>query len=141
VSREKVEICKRVWKTFKEGMERGDPGAGFDAGLSSPDFEWILPPGFPGPRAYRGREGFVEFMRAWTEDFEDFTLELERFVDAGGDRVVGLFHHRGIGRGSGAPVELHQGLLYELEDGKVVRCRNFIDHESALRAAGLGPKA
>lgn len=137
MSREDVEICRRVWEEFKAGVERGDPGAGFDLGLQSPDFEWVVPHGFPGPSVYRGREGFVEFFQAWTEDFDDFSLELDRFVDAGDGVVVGLFHHRGVGRASGVPVELDQGLVYELEDGKITRCRNFTDHAGALRAAGV----
>ena len=84
-----------------------------------------------------GARGFAEFMHTWTEDFDEFTLRLERLIDAGENRVVGLFHHTGIGKGSGAAVELHQGLVYELEDCRIVRCRNFFDHASALEAVGL----
>jgi hypothetical protein len=79
-------------------------------------------------------------MRIWTEDSEDWSVELERLIDAGDDRVVGLFHQRGIGKGSGAPVELHQGLVYELERGRVIRMRNYIDPAEALEAAGLSSR-
>ena len=137
MSQENVEICRRGFEVFRAGWERGDAGAVFDAGINAPDFEWITPRGFPGPRVYRGREGFAEFMHTWTEDFDEFTLRLERLIDAGENRVVGLFHHTGIGKGSGAAVELHQGLVYELEDCRIVRCRNFFDHASALEAVGL----
>ena len=76
-------------------------------------------------------------MRTWTEDFEDFSIELERVIDAGDDRVVGLFRQTATGKGSGAPVELHTGLVYELEDGRIIRMRNFLDPAEALEAAGL----
>jgi hypothetical protein len=69
------------------------------------DAEWMPVPGFAGPAVYRGREGFVEFMRTWTEDFEDWSIRLERLIDAGNDRVVALLHQWATGKGSGVPVE------------------------------------
>jgi ketosteroid isomerase-like protein len=90
-----------------------------------------------GLEGYRGREGFAEFMRFWTEDFDHFTLRLERLIDVGDDRVVALFHHIAAGKASGVPVELHQGVVYELEGGRVIRCRSYPDHAGALEAAGL----
>jgi hypothetical protein len=36
------------------------------------------------------------------------------------------------------PVELHQALVYELEEGgRVIRIRNYFDQADALEAAGL----
>jgi ketosteroid isomerase-like protein len=137
MSQENVEVVRRLFEVFRKGMERGDLGAWFDSEDLADDFEWITPPGVPGLGTYRGREGFLEFMRIWTEDFEDWSVELERLIDAGDDRVVGLFHQRGIGKGSGVPVELHQALVYELERGRVIRMRNYIDPAEALEAAGL----
>jgi ketosteroid isomerase-like protein len=72
----------------------------------------------------------------WTKDF-DWSIELERVIDAGGNRVVGMFHQRAIGKASGVPVELHMGLVYELEDGRIIRMRNFLDPAEALETAGL----
>ena len=76
-------------------------------------------------------------MRAWTEDYENWSIELERVIDAGEDRVVGVFHHRAIGKASGVPIELVQGFVWELEDGRVVRMRNYVTPEQALEAAGV----
>ena len=137
MSRENVEMVRRGFEVFQAGWERGDPVAAFDAGFFAEDMDWFTPPGFPGPAVFRGRDGFLEFMRIWTEDFEDWSVELERLIDAGDDRVVALFHHRATGRGSGVPVELRQGFLYELEGGQVVRMRNYFTLEEALEAAGL----
>ena len=137
MSQENVELCRRGFEAFADGLARGDPGAVFDTGIFAADLEWLPPRGFPGPALYRGRDGFVEFMRTWTEDFEGFSLRLERLIDAGDERVVGLFHHRATGKASGVPVELHQGLVYELEGGRVIRCRNYTDHAAALEAVGL----
>ena len=138
MSEENVEIVRRGWEGFTAGLARGDPSGGaYESGAFAPDCEWLTPAEFPGPRSYVGQEGFAEFMRLWTEDFDQFELRLERLVDAGDDRVVGLFHHTAVGKGSGAPVELHQGLVYELEGGRVIRCLNYGDHGSALEAADL----
>ena len=138
MSEENVEVVRRAWEGFKTGLARGDPAGGaFESGALAPDCEWVPSNRFPGPAMYRGREGFAEFMRSWTEDFDQFTLRLERLIDVGDDRVVGLFHHTATGKASGVPVELHQGLVYELKDGRVIRCRNYPDHAGALEAAGL----
>jgi ketosteroid isomerase-like protein len=72
----------------------------------------------------------------WTEDFEWF-IELEEVIDAGDDRVVAIFHQQATGRASGVPVELHMALLYQLQDGHIVRMENFLDPKQALEAAGL----
>jgi ketosteroid isomerase-like protein len=137
MSQENVEIVRQGIVAFQSGLARGDPGVIFDSGIVAPDAEWIPAPNTAGLRpVYRGREGFVEFMRTWTEDFE-WSIDLERVIDAGDDRVVAMFHQQATGKGSGATVELHMALLYELENGRVIRMRNFLDPAEALKAAGL----
>jgi ketosteroid isomerase-like protein len=140
MSEENVEIVQRLFDLYLEALDRGDLNVWFDSDDLAEDFEWVMPPGggLGLPPAYRGREEFREFMQTWTqEQFHDWSIELERLIDAGGDRVVAFFHQRAIGRASGIPVELQMATLYELEDGRVVRMRHFIDREEALDAAGL----
>jgi ketosteroid isomerase-like protein len=137
MSRENVELVRRVFEVFQAGLRRGEPDAAFNTGLVAPDAEWYTPPGFPGPPVFQGREGWLDFLRLWTEDFEDWSIELERAVDAGSNRVVALFHHRAVGKGSGVPVEFRQGFIYELEAGRVIRMRNYLTFDEALEAAGL----
>jgi ketosteroid isomerase-like protein len=138
MSEENVEVVRRVFEAFNAGFERGDPGAVFDLETVADDLEWMPFPGLPGmPQSYHGREGFVEFMRTWTEDFEGWSIEYERLIDAPDDRVVALIHQSATGKESGAPVELHFGQVSELEDGRVIRIRNFPDLAQALEAAGL----
>jgi ketosteroid isomerase-like protein len=137
MSQENVELVRRVFEEFKAGLTRDDPAAAFDSGMVALDFEWIPFRGLPGPESYRGRDGFVEFMRTWTEDFEGWSIEIERLIEAGGDRVVALVHQSATGHGSGVPVELHFGAVYELEAGRVTRIVNYADPAEALEAAGL----
>jgi ketosteroid isomerase-like protein len=137
MSQEKVEIVRRQIEGFQAGMERGDPGAVFDAGTVAADAEWIVREGMDGRTVWTGREEFVEFMRAWTEEFEGWSIQVERLIDAGEDRVVALTHQSGTGKGSGVPVALDLGLIYELKDGRVIRITNYLTHAEALEAAGL----
>jgi ketosteroid isomerase-like protein len=137
MSEENVEVVRRLFAAFQAAWDRDDPGAMFDSGAVAADAEWIPFRGFPGPQSYRGRDGFIEFWRTWTEDFEDWSVALERLVDAGDDRVVVLLHQTATGKESGVPVELHFGQVHDLEAGRVVRMRNYDDPAEALEAAGL----
>jgi len=76
-------------------------------------------------------------MRTWIGSFADWSFRIERLIDAGDDQVVVLAHQTATGKGSGVPVELHLGQVQELEDGRVIRVRNYLEHAEALEAAGL----
>ena len=137
MSKENVKIVRRAHAEFLTGLSRSDPAAAFDSGIVAPDFEWILPANAPGLKpVYRGREGWIEFMRTWTEDF-DWSIELEQAIDAGDGRVVVRTRQRAIGKGSGVPVELVMGGLWTVESGQVTRAENFFDPGDALEAARL----
>jgi ketosteroid isomerase-like protein len=97
MSEEDVEIVRRAHAEFLTGLSHGDPAAAFGSGIVAPEFEWVLPAEAPGlQQVYRGREGWVEFMRTWTEDF-DWSIELEEAIDAGDGRVVVRTRQRAIG--------------------------------------------
>jgi ketosteroid isomerase-like protein len=136
MSEENVEIVRRLFEAFRDGMERGDFTAGFDAGLVSEDLEWIALPGV-GLGTYRGREGFIEFMRLWTGEFEDWWIELDQVIDAGNDRVVAIYRQTAIGKASRVPVELHQGAINVLQGGRVTRIQHYASPAEALHAAGV----
>ena len=136
MSEENVEIVRRLFEIFQGGVKRGDFVAGFDAELVSEDLEWIAVPGV-GLGTYRGREGFIEFMRVWTDNFEDWWIEMDELIDASDDRVVAIYRQTAIGKASRVPVEFHQGSIHELQDGRVVRVRHFPTPAEALEAAGL----
>ena len=137
MSQENVEIVRRLWQDFQAGLERGDPGAWFDREAVADDLEWIVSTPLDGRYVWRGREGFVEFLRTWTEQFDDWSIRVERWIDAGEDRVVALTRQTATGKGSGVPVELNLGQVWEFEAGRVARARLYLDHKDALEAAGL----
>ena len=137
MSQENVEIVRQVNEGVQRALEGDDPGAVFDTGLLADDWEWVLSNPFEGKSVWRGRQEFVEFLRAWTGEFEDFSIRFEQLIDAGDDRVVIIYRQRGTGKGSGVPVEWHGGLISELRDGRVTRTRSYLDPAEALEAAGL----
>jgi ketosteroid isomerase-like protein len=137
MSEENVEIVRQVNEAFKRALEGDDPGAAFDTGLLANDWEWVLANPFEGKLVWRGRQEFVEFLRAWTGEFEDYSIRFEQLIDAGDDRVVIIYRQRGTGKGSGLPVEMHGGMISELRDGRVMRTTNYPDPVHALEAAGL----
>jgi ketosteroid isomerase-like protein len=144
---ENVEIVRRTTDAMQAALERYDFHADLDVeaiavefdaeSLTAPDVELIPDPAVPDAGTYRGITGMVEFMRTWTENFEEWSNEYERFLDAPDDRVVALARQRGTGRGSGLPIELHYGMVFELKDRRVVRVRLFMDPAEAFKAAGL----
>lgn len=144
-SHENVEIVRRTIKLAEEGIRQGDSGAAFDEcvaqGLITPNLEWKG--GSRGGAAVAGlddvvgREGYVEFMDRWTEGFDDYAIESEQVIDAGGDRVVATTRASGTGKESRAPVEMRAGMVFTLDAHRVVRISLFLDPDEALRAAGL----
>jgi ketosteroid isomerase-like protein len=54
-----------------------------------------------------------------------------------GDHVLVTVREHGVGRASGAGVDARHYALWTLRDGLVTRVCTFLDHDEALRAAGL----
>ena len=137
MSEENVEIVRQVNEAFQRSLEGDDPGAAFDTGLLADDWEWVLQNPFEGKSVWRGRQEYVEFLRAWTGEFEHFSIRFEQLIDAGDDRVVIIYRQRGTGKGSGVPIDLHGAMISELRDGRVTRTTHYPDPADALEAAVL----
>ena len=89
---------------------------------------------------YRGHAGLLEWtadMREAWEWLENRPLEV---IDAG-DPVVFVNRIRLRAKGSGVEFEYRSGLVIWMEHGLVVRERDFLDAEDALRALGIGGDA
>jgi ketosteroid isomerase-like protein len=137
MSEENVEVVRRAFADYLVGLERGDPGAFFASDDISDDYEVVAPRGFEGRTVWRGRDEFVELIRTGLAEFEDFSTPVERFVDAGDDRVVALLQISAVGKRSSAPVEWSMGQVFELKEGRIVRVSWYPSHAEALEAAGL----
>ena len=129
MSQENVEIVRRTWDAFLT--------ADFQTALSfyAPDVEWDgtnLPDGEIG----RGHEAILDHVTRWAEVWDDWTVEVERVVEAGSDQVIVFTRERGRSE-SGLTMDERHAELYTLRDGKIVRRQGFSDPNQALEAAGL----
>jgi ketosteroid isomerase-like protein len=129
MSQENVEVVRRMWEAFLGD----DPGSGLS--FCDPQIEWDgtnLPDG----KIARGHEAIVEHAMRWAEMWDDWRMEPERFIDAGGDQVILVF--RELGRSeSGLQLDERHAELYTVHDGKIVDRKGFSDPDEALEAAGL----
>lgn len=74
-------------------------------------------------------------MRVCTEDFERWSLSLDRVVYSADDRAVALFRQFASGKESGVPVEQEFALLYDFEGGRATRMRIYADAVEAVDVA------
>jgi hypothetical protein len=51
---------------------------------------------------------------------------------------VAFLHQSALGKGTGVPVDLRYGAVFELVRGRIVRTTLYPDPGDALEAAGLG---
>jgi uncharacterized protein len=126
---ENVEIVRALL----EEWNRGDVDALVDR--ATEDFEWhpALVESVEG-EAFRGHDGFREFLADWTSTWESWELEAEELRDLG-DQVLVLTQVRAKGRGSGLELDQPFAHLFELRDGLVCRGQTFFDRGEALALA------
>jgi ketosteroid isomerase-like protein len=91
----------------------------------------------PDTGVFRGHAG----IRAWLAKLQEAWGEGFRFEPVSftqGDRVVVVdTRAKGIGEGSGVPIEMDVHIVLRFQDQKIVWSQGFIDRDEALEAAGL----
>jgi ketosteroid isomerase-like protein len=91
----------------------------------------------PDGGVYRGHDGVGEWLSHFSGVFDDFTFEPREYIDAGHGRVVLLGRILGRGKGSGAPIERLDWMVYTVRGGKTVRIEYYGSHDEALRGVRL----
>jgi uncharacterized protein len=129
MSEENVDTIRRGFDLF---LSTGE----MDLEPLDPNVEWHDPPDFPDKQVHYGREGAVAAISRWLSAWEEWTFEIEDYIDAG-DYVVVLTRQRGRGKETGAEVEQPMALVYKFREGKAVRVQAFFDTGQALEAVGL----
>ncbi len=82
----------------------------------------------PDQSVYEGHLGYGRWLRDWDAAWDEWSLELERLVDAG-DSVVAMYRMRVKGKGSGAELDVSEAQVWEIRSGTAVR----LDRSTALR--------
>jgi ketosteroid isomerase-like protein len=122
------EIKARV-EAVLAARNRGDWDALF-AELE-PDAEWEP---IAETVVYRGREAIAEYFAGWDEAWAEFRVDAER-IDVSRDEDLALLaaRYRGRGKGSAVDVDGNFYTVWELRQGRVLRCREYA-HESEAQA-------
>ena len=128
MSRENLEVVRRLFTAFSYGD--------VTAMLQDLDPDVVLQVEQAGQGVYRGHEGVIESFVDWTEDFDDFKVVAEEFLDKG-DYVVVRTRQTGSGKSSGAPMEGVFWFVCQVREGKVVRIHVLPTEQEALEAVGL----
>ncbi len=128
MSQENVEFARSVFSRWNAGERRF-----LDAEIH-PDV--VLVSRLLG-KAVHGRAGVRRYLREIDEHFDEWTMEIEDWRDAG-DCVAALGHVRFRGRQSGVAFDQRVGILFEIRGGQLLRFETFLDEPAdALKAAGV----
>ena len=107
VSKENVEIVRRMWDAWQAGDVQSallsyDPGVEWDGtNLPDGDVAW-------------GHEVILDHIRRWADQWDDWTVEVERIADAGGEQVVLFMREQGRSK-SGLAMDERHAELYTYE--------------------------
>jgi ketosteroid isomerase-like protein len=105
----------------RQGMEAfnaGDMG-GMVAALSE-DIEVYASPEMANAGQYRGHDGFVSWMTAWTDAWDEISAEVTDTIHVGDRHIVTAIHQEGRGR-DGIKLSMELAFLFEIGDDG--RCR------------------
>lgn len=84
-----------------------------------------------------GRDAMRAYLADWYEMFDGFEIAVEDLIDAGEGLVLTVYRISGQAKASGVPVETTLATIWTIRDGKIVRGREYLTRDEALRAAGL----
>jgi ketosteroid isomerase-like protein len=135
MSQENVEIVRQFFEGFNwyasPSADSGEPLWG----SLHPDIE-VLDHDILDAGTYRGHDGFVRWLEDWDEPWEAWSMEAERWIDAG-DQVVLIFRMTAKGRGSGVEMTRQDGMVWAVRDGQVIRIDYYNSEAQTLEAVGL----
>lgn len=121
MSEQNLEVIEGAYAAFAEG----DVPAVL--GVFADDIEWHEAEGMPYGGVYRGGEAVVQnVFGPISQDVEGFALAPEEFMSAG-DTVAAVVRYTGTGKATGKPLDLPVVHVWDIQDGKVVRFRQFAD--------------
>jgi ketosteroid isomerase-like protein len=129
MSQENVEVVRRGWDAYA----RGDISAMLD--VFAEDVVTVRPEP-PARGRFEGREGVLESLFSWAEDFDEFNQTPLELIDAG-DRVITHVLQKAHGAQSGVPVTADFWFVFTLRDRRVVKLEMFASKTLALEAAGV----
>ena len=131
MSQENVEIVRAMWAAWASGD--------FDAarGAFAEDSVWDDTRFRPDGAVHRGLGALDVVSRTWRETWERYSIEAERVLDAGDDKVAVVVRDTGEGRGGGVAVTNRWGVVQTVRARKIVHTMVYPTPEEVLEAVGL----
>lgn len=126
---------KRNEELLRRGVEafnRGDHES--IVVVLDPEIETHVAPGLGNSGTWHGIEGYETMVGGWGEAFESQENEIVALEFPDDDHVVAEIRVRGVGAGSGVPVEMRAFYLFEVRGDRAVRFHIYPDRESAMNA-------
>src|SRR3954449_6963162 len=130
MSEENVEVMRQIVEAFNRG--------GVEAALPrfDDDVEWAGPDEWLDDHLYQGHDGLRKLASQWTDSFDEYRLDPDRFIDAG-DSVVILLFARGRIKGSEVPIAQENSWVCRVENGKATHVQVYFSWHEGLERAGL----
>jgi ketosteroid isomerase-like protein len=130
VSQENVEIVRGVMEAWAHDAPESalaylHPNVEFDARVR------------PDGKVWHGRDGVRQALIEWTGTWSDWRQDVERYIDAGDDRVVLLWRETGRAMGSGVPVSQQGATVVTIREGMIVSAVISLNRDQTLAALGL----
>ena len=131
MSQESIELLRRGFEHVARTRE-------LPREMFQPDLIWDATTYGPVGVNMRRCVGFAEadrWLTEWLEPFDEWTMEVEEYVDAG-EQVVTIARQHGRTE-HGPEVELRMAFLWTFRDGLAAKVELYSDPGEALAAAGL----
>ena len=103
-----------------------------------PDIVWLAAQGaiddigeIHGPVAVR------RYIQDWIDTFDDSSVVVEELRDVGDDRVLAIQRVKGRAKLSDIEIDIRYAAVSTVRDGKIVRGREYLSVDEALKAVGL----
>ena len=123
-----VEIIRRGFEAF----DAGDVETVL--AFLDEEVEIYTAPGLINTGTYRGRDGFLRWLRQWLEAWEDYEAEPAELAAVGDSHVLVTVHQNARGAGSGVAVEMDAYWAFEVRGERMSRIALYPDRAQALAA-------
>jgi len=124
-----------------ERYERGDLEPMF-RDFYTEDIRWDITrfEDWPDVSVFVGLDQVRDVYRMWFGTWDELHFRVDSF-DAPPDKVVSVVDQHGIGKQSGAVVDVRIGVVWTMRDGRAARMDMYTHPEDAFADAGISPPA
>jgi ketosteroid isomerase-like protein len=130
MSRKRVEWLRQGYEAFNASKQASVRGLTSDVMLVEPDDDVL------GEGVSRGHEAWIRHLRKWTDTWDEFRIEPEKFFDSG-DRTLVFVRLRGRAHASGVPLDESAAHVFTFRGKEIAALHIYRDRDQALEAVGL----